>query len=419
MTLQTSCFRRQDENKKKPKWTVLGSGVNQYGQLGQHLTHDSPVDTSGQAIKEQFDEKGNCLWANGKSDEDEAADETVLGAFRPIPFHRDCGIPRDYKPLSVSAGGAHCAVVFGHVDYDASGTPQENIARAIEYPNFVVTLGNNDFGQCGVEDERYSNYNIIDDLQYHDGDRHHQWHPFKTVCGESHTIFLSRRIGMRPTRGWRVFTCGLNDDGQLGQNHFDPVSTPQVIDKLPPMSQISSKSDFCLGLDTYDNIWGWGSNVDGVFGSFTEELTISRPYLLTQKRFNSYLDSPPVMVAAGSRAGILLTAKKTVYTFGTGLLGYNGETRDVMSAMPIPVNRDFFAGSKPSAVFAGADVFGVITDIGELYTWGKSDFNSIGLYEESSKPIQPFPWRASKGLTFKNVLDVDFGVDHLVTLTAI
>jgi len=90
-----------------------------------------------------------------------------------------------------------------------------------------------------------------------------------------------------------------------------------------------------------------------------------------------------------------------------------------MSAMPIPVNREFFGGSKPTAVFAGADVFGVITDIGELYTWGRAEASSMGIYEEASKPTQPFPWRATKGLIFKNVLDVDFGSDHLLTLASI
>ena len=121
---------------------------------------------------------------------------------------------------------------------------------------------------------------------------------------------------MRPVRGWRVFSCGLNDDGQLGLDHNNPEMTPQMVN-LPPMSHISSKSNFCLGLDTYGNIWGWGSNADGIFSSFTDELTISRPYLLTSAKFKSYLDSPPAMVAAGNRAGIILTANNTVYTFGT------------------------------------------------------------------------------------------------------
>ena len=55
------------------------------------------------------------------------------------------------------------------MDYDPAASPQENISRAIEYPNFVVTLGDNYFGQCGVKSEHYSNYNIVDDVFYADG----------------------------------------------------------------------------------------------------------------------------------------------------------------------------------------------------------------------------------------------------------
>merc|ERR1719245_1511612 len=216
---------------------------------------------------------------------------------------------------------------------------------------------------------------------------------------------------MKPTRGWRVFATGLNESGQLGLGDFVSRFSPEEIPRLPPLTHLSSKSDFCLGLDIYDQIWGWGSNVDGVFASFTDELALARPVLLSTKRFNSYLDATPVMVAAGSKAGILLTSTGSVYTFGTGLLGFNGEPENVQSGFPVPVEREFFGSAKPTAVFAGHDVFAVITDVGELYTWGNAAASStIGLYEEPSKVVQPFPWRSSKGLTFRNVLDVDVGV---------
>ena len=102
------------------------------------------------------------------------------------------------------------------------------------------------------------------------------------------------------------------------------------------------------------------------------------------------------MVAAGTRAGIILTENNSVYTFGTGLIGFNGEIDDSVSPMPIPIPKEFFGNAKPTAVFAGQDVFAVITDIGELYTWGQSETNSTGLYEIESKVKQPFPWRADK-----------------------
>ena len=113
------------------------------------------------------------------------------------------------------------------------------------------------------------------------------------------------------------------------------------------------------------------------------------------------------MIAAGTRAGIILTERNSVYTFGTGLLGFNGESGDSQSPMPIPIPREFFGGAKPTAVFAGQEVFGVITDIGELYTWGRSSSNATGLYENEAKIIQPFPWRADKAwLQFLHIFTI-------------
>jgi alpha-tubulin suppressor-like RCC1 family protein len=87
------------------------------------------------------------------------------------------------------------------------------------------------------------------------------------------------------------------------------------IQNLPPLSSLSTKGDFSLGLDIHNQIYGWGTNAHGIFGSFTEELAINRPYKLTQKIFEKILDSKPVQVAAGSRAGIILTDKRNVVNF--------------------------------------------------------------------------------------------------------
>ena len=281
---QTSLMLAKYEKGNRKKWVVYASGINQFGQLGSHKVPTKPRDTAGKEILEQFDEKGMKKWDSENSENEfEDIEEELLQAFRRVNFEKDMGIPPFYRPLSISAGGAHTAVVFGHVDYDATAPPQENIARAAEFPNFVVTMGNNDFGQCGVESKFYDTYNIIDDQEYLDGDQMRDWAPFKTICGESHTFYLSRKIGMKPTRGWRVFASGLNDEGQLGLGHYYPVFTPKVIPKLPPIKQLSSKGDFTLALDIYDQIWGWGSNNDGIFASFTNEVNLCRPYLLSQK----------------------------------------------------------------------------------------------------------------------------------------
>ena len=112
--------------------------------------------------------------------------------------------------------------------------------------------------------------------------------PISVICGESHSIYLSRKIGMTPQKGWRIFVSGLNDDGQLGLNHFDPIFTPEVVSCVPPFTQVSSKGDFTLALDIHNNIWGWGSNSSAIFGSFTEDLALPKPIKLSTTRFKAW-----------------------------------------------------------------------------------------------------------------------------------
>jgi len=129
----------------RKNWKVFASGLNHFNQLGKHVTRSAPRDMDGNVIKDQFDERGYRFTAQ---QEEREIEEEVLAAFREIDFS-SLGIPNIYRPSHISSGGGHSAVVFCHEDYDPFGDPQENIARVTQYPNLLVTLGNNDFGQCG------------------------------------------------------------------------------------------------------------------------------------------------------------------------------------------------------------------------------------------------------------------------------
>ena len=129
-------------------WKVFASGVNHFNQLGKHVTQSAPKDIDGNVIKDQFDERGYRISTH--LEQGKEIEEETLAAFREIDFS-SLGIPNIYRPSHISSGGGHSAVVFCHEDYDPFGDPQENISRVTQYPNLLVTLGNNDFGQCGHE----------------------------------------------------------------------------------------------------------------------------------------------------------------------------------------------------------------------------------------------------------------------------
>lgn len=389
-------------------WKVFAAGVNHHRQLGSHVTPTSARDLDGKKIKSQFDSRG---FRQSVEEDDDYIEEDVIAAFREIHFE-NLNLPLVYRPIHISAGGGHTAVIFCHEDYDPFGDPQENVRRITQYPNLLVTMGDNHFGQCG--DSSTLSQRVVETQTFHNGKFRTQWNPVKAFCGDSHTLIFSKNVATKPGLGWRLFGFGMNYDGQLGLGHLEPVLTPTMLD-LPPLVQVSTNSNFSLSLDLHGNIWGWGDNQSAVFGSFTNDLLVSKPVSLS--RLTKSLDSTPTMIAAGSQAAIILTRFGTVYTFGTGLLGHSGELTSQVSPLPVKIPNDFFGRAQPIAVFAGSDTFGVLTGNGELFNWGVGKRNSIGIYEErSAKQTQSFPWKVSTGIGSNTVLDFAFGDDHSILL---
>ena len=112
--------------------------------------------------------------------EEREVEEEVLAAFRKIDFSA-LGIPNIYRPSHISSGGGHSAVVFCHEDYDPFGDPQENISRVTQFPNLLVTFGNNDFGQCG-HDFGESFQQIIPPQIIKNKSSEIIWNPVKETC---------------------------------------------------------------------------------------------------------------------------------------------------------------------------------------------------------------------------------------------
>ena len=141
-----------------------------------------------------------------------------------------------------------------------------------------------------------------------------------------------------------------------------------------------------MGIDLFGNIWGWGENSGAVFGSFTSDGAVPKPISLSLVA--KQLDAKPIGIAAGTQVAIILTAKGSVYTFGTGLLGHSGAMTAQTSPLPVKIEQQFFGRSNPVAVFAGDRTFGVLTETGELFNWGQGRSNCTGIYQEASAKVR-------------------------------
>ena len=224
-------------------------------------------------------------------------------------------------------------------------------------------------------------------------------------CGENHTLIRTNR---------RLITFGSNQYGQLGRKtKTGALSCSSLVELDTPnnIHQISTKANFNLALDIKGRIWGWGCNQSQIFKFVTDSVTLPEPTILFNKLHRDLFSSKPIELRAGTEAGIVLTEFGQVYTFGKGFLGFSTSDRnELYSPIPISINPAFFNFRKIVQVYAGDGSFGARTDEGDVYVWGRDGLH-IGLGE---RRIQPFPVRLPL-LNF--ITDCSFGHDHTLLAT--
>jgi alpha-tubulin suppressor-like RCC1 family protein len=114
--------------------------------------------------------------------------------------------------------------------------------------------------------------------------------------------------------GGKVFTCGRNLDGQLGQGECDETRTKlchvDIPVKITAVAAGNAFQSLAIGLD--GSLWCWGGNRQGQLGLGSENAAFNRPEKLTHP-------SHFVNCSAGANYSIALDSEGNVWL--TGLLG--------------------------------------------------------------------------------------------------
>src|SRR3990167_9397201 len=78
------------------------------------------------------------------------------------------------------------------------------------------------------------------------------------ASGCDHSLFLDS-LGS-------VWSCGHNQQGELGLGHNSNLPTPQKISNLPPIISVSAGVAFSLFVDANGSVWSCGYNQYGQLG---------------------------------------------------------------------------------------------------------------------------------------------------------
>ena len=181
------------------------------------------------------------------------------------------------------------------------------------------------------------------------------------ASGRQHSLYLDP-LGY-------VWSCGCNQNGQLGLGHLELTLIPEKINNLPPIISISAGNNFSLFVDVNKSIWSCGNNQFGQLG--LEDLN--------QRNFPEQIKNLPKIISAIalSTSSIFLDCEGSVW--GCGLNQYGelglGDTTQRNKAEKIqglPTIKSIAAGYNHSLFL---DCSGSVWSCGdnEASSWGLRD----------------------------------------------
>jgi len=250
--------------------------------------------------------------------------------------------------------------------------------------------GKNDYGQLGLGSENMliSCPSPIDANQS----------VISIASGLRHTVYLTS------TR--KVYSCGSNEFGQLGQQKSQ--CRPSLVTGFgaEEIFHVAAGDFFSIAIAESGLLFGWGRSLNG-------ELMCKQDSLHEPKLLDKIMHWSVVQVACGAQHCIALTEEGTILSWGSNTQGQLGlgsseieflEPTIIASLNAFPI----------SQICAGAYHSGVLSPSGTLFTWGKNNWGQLG--HGNSDSFQSSP-RLVKTLRHQEVVFVAMGEEHSVCRT--
>ncbi|KAG1690342.1 hypothetical protein DVH05_028222 [Phytophthora capsici] len=235
------------------------------------------------------------------------------------------------------------------------------------------------YGKCEASGELYScGQNSYGELGTGDDIERHQltsvalcgWDDIRQVVSGNETLAVLTNDGA-------VLTCGLNKSGQCGQGHFD-----ERVMMLRPVYALRSQrvkfiaaSNGCehmIALTDSGLAYSWGYNDRGQLGH--ENLTTK---IHVPKLIESLKDKKLRYASVSYHHSAVITDAGELYTFGMNDCGQLGLDHTQHQSTPQLVKS--LEGTEVSTVACGLYHTIICTAAGELYSCGKNDYGQLGL----------------------------------------
>ncbi|XP_073025431.1 ultraviolet-B receptor UVR8 [Primulina eburnea] len=273
-----------------------------------------------------------------------------------------------------------------------------NHAAFVTQSGEVFTCGDNSSFCCGHRDRSIFRPRLVEALK---------GIPCKQVAtGLSFTMFL--------TRHGHVYTCGINNHGQLGHGDTQDTPSPRKIELLQCVASIiyiSAGPSYSLAITDDGTLFSFGSGTNFCLGHGEQHNELQPRAVQSFKRKNIHI----VRVSAGDEHVVALDSNGFVHTWGKGYCGALGHGDEIDKTTPQLLNS--LKSRLAVQVCAGKRKTFVLVDDGAVYGFGWTGFGSLGFPDMgvSEKVLRP---RVLDSLRQHHVLQVSTGLYHTVVITS-
>jgi alpha-tubulin suppressor-like RCC1 family protein len=228
--------------------------------------------------------------------------------------------------------------------------------------------------------------------------------------------------------GGRVMTFGSNKFSQLGRaSTTEWDADPGEVEQSSQASSVSCGGwhSVSLHLDGSVKSFGWGGSLFSGAGALGLGIKSASPRAENIDFFQTLVDDKVVQVSCGQQHTLFLTENGSLYGTGSGAYGIlgTGDTSDELLPVEITALKEtLMDNEKVVKVSCGSSFSAFVTNIGNLYVWGRNDSGQLGLGEESQGDMhsaERYPRRIPFFETERvNIKDVACGENHMVAIAS-
>lgn len=183
----------------------------------------------------------------------------------------------------------------------------------------------------------------------------------------------------------KLFMCGENRSGQLGNGNTTDYSSPVQVGSLTTWASLATGGDTSAGVTqatkTDGTIWSWG---EGALGRLGDGTTVDKSSPVQIGSLTDWSDGIQsyennARVSIGNRNSLIIKSDGTMWSWGNFYKGAGGDGTTVDKSSPVQI------GSTKIWVTckAGTGCCIAIDSDGKLYTWGRGSNYATGQGSET------------------------------------